>query len=113
MKKGITGLIVVTALIALMISGCTGASSADTESNTDTGSTTPAMVSSADYQPNVDSPTITGAGGSNGEGSEAGIEGLGSRGYIDMDHSSDWSEGDVALEFDGDTYYIPVTTPQP
>ncbi len=91
MKKRILGMVAVVAIVAAVAVGCTGTDPAQDESQT--GDLTPtAIVSSG-----VDNPA----------GSDP-ADNL-SRGYIDVDLSGDFSEGDIDLTPDGEGgYYVPV-----
>ena len=115
MKKKAIGLVVAFAVLAGMVgaSACAypidaGSSTDNTLNaetaglNTDVGDTTVTKSSATSLMP-ADSIAE----------SEDGVGNPGSRGYIDMDRSGDWSEGDIPLASDGDTYYIPASIQQP
>ena len=114
MKNKIIGLTIAgTVLVIVMVSSCTGASITDTESNTNNSISTvipDINTPKGDTAVTTFSTTRLARGDSVAEFRD-GFESLGSRAYIDMDRSGDWSDGDIALESDGKTYYIPATIP--
>ena len=93
MKKYIIGLAVAAVLIAGLVTGCTGA----------TLDTTAAAAAS---------PATTIVPGDGGAQSQDGGGNAEPRCFVDLDHSGDWSAGDIALPMDGDTCYIPKTLEQ-
>ncbi len=91
MKKRIIGLVVAVAIAAVVSVGCAGVEPVEVEENT--GDITPTAIVSA----GIDNPVGTDP-----------VDNL-SRGYIDVDYSGDWSEGDIELTPDGEGgYYVPV-----
>ncbi len=112
MKRWIIGLAIAgVVLVIVMVSSCTGTSFTDTESNTSnsTSAVTPDLnTDEGDTAVTTFSVTSLTRGDWSEPNTDRGYTPLGSRAYIDMDRSGDWSDGDIALEFDGDTYYIPA-----
>jgi FlaG/FlaF family flagellin (archaellin) len=92
MKKRIIGLVVAVAIMAAVSVGCAGAEPTEVEENT--GDITPTAIVSAGVE------------------TQGGLDlapNNFSRGYIDVDLSGDWSEGDIELTPDGEGgYYVPV-----